>query len=310
MKKILFVITIFIACFLLIPHEKEVKSLGNNFNIYLEDNGEYTKSNSSNFPNSGYYLNNAKSECENESILSQNNDLSINMSFNKADKCNLYFDKLKVVTFDANGGEVGVQSMLVRPGGTYENLPTPTREGYTFLGWNGKNMFDEEKWLMPIEGATHENEYFVFNPSKAHTLYGAFLNDSYEYSYVGSSNIEIDFKDNTSYTISFKGFTDYIDTYNVHQSIFICFLYTDKTETYDVLNTGVEKEKYVVSDPNKKIEHIVISFGREIGNVHLSYMQIEEGDSATEYEPYYITNGTKVVQDKDHTLKAIWKKNE
>ena len=38
-------------------------------------------------------------------------------------------------------------------------------------------------------------------------------------------------------------------------------------------------------------------------------LQIEKGDTATEYEPYYITSDTKVVQNKDHTLKAIWKKS-
>ena len=28
-----------------------------------------------------------------------------------------------------------------------------------------------------------------------------------------------------------------------------------------------------------------------------------------QYEPYYITSDTRVVQNQDHTLKAIWKEN-
>ena len=36
---------------------------------------------------------------------------------------------------------------------------------------------------------------------------------------------------------------------------------------------------------------------------------LEEGTTATEYEPYYITRDTKVVQRQDHTLKAIWEEN-
>ena len=38
-------------------------------------------------------------------------------------------------------------------------------------------------------------------------------------------------------------------------------------------------------------------------------IQLEEGTQATEYEPYYITSSTKVVQNTNHTLKAIWEPN-
>ena len=43
--------------------------------------------------------------------------------------------------------------------------------------------------------------------------------------------------------------------------------------------------------------------------VIISNIMLEEGDTFTEYEPYYITSSTKVVQDKNHTLKAIWEAN-
>ena len=43
--------------------------------------------------------------------------------------------------------------------------------------------------------------------------------------------------------------------------------------------------------------------------IRLSNIQLEEGDTATEYEPYYITPSTTVVQEKNHTLKAIWQPN-
>ena len=38
------------------------------------------------------------------------------------------------VSYNANGGEVGITSQLVNKGASYTN-PVPTREGYTFLGW-------------------------------------------------------------------------------------------------------------------------------------------------------------------------------
>ena len=39
-------------------------------------------------------------------------------------------------------------------------------------------------------------------------------------------------------------------------------------------------------------------------------IQLEEGHTATEYEPYFIDKYTKVVQYENHTLKAIWKEIE
>ena len=39
------------------------------------------------------------------------------------------------VTFDANGGTVETKPQTVTYGSTYGELPTPTRKGYTFVGW-------------------------------------------------------------------------------------------------------------------------------------------------------------------------------
>ena len=39
------------------------------------------------------------------------------------------------ITFNANGGQVDVESAKTGTDGTLESLPTPTRSGYTFKGW-------------------------------------------------------------------------------------------------------------------------------------------------------------------------------
>lgn len=39
------------------------------------------------------------------------------------------------VTFNANGGSVSTTSKVVKMGGAYGSLPTPTRDGYNFGGW-------------------------------------------------------------------------------------------------------------------------------------------------------------------------------
>ena len=43
------------------------------------------------------------------------------------------------VNFDKNGGYHTVISKTVTAGGVYGDLPTPTREGYTFDGWYTSN---------------------------------------------------------------------------------------------------------------------------------------------------------------------------
>lgn len=50
--------------------------------------------------------------------------------------CNSY-----TVTFDANGGNLSTESKKVFYHSTYGELPTPTRDGYTFLGWYKENTF-------------------------------------------------------------------------------------------------------------------------------------------------------------------------
>ena len=60
------------------------------------------------------------------------------------------------VTFDANGGTVSQTSKEVTYGTNYGTLPTPTKSGATFLGWNGKNLLNKE--LSLIGGIKNETQ--------------------------------------------------------------------------------------------------------------------------------------------------------
>ena len=62
-------------------------------------------------------------------------------------------NKPYTVTFDANGGTVDLPSKEVKYGKEYGNLPVPTRDGYKFMGWNGKNLAE------PI----NEENYSIYN---------------------------------------------------------------------------------------------------------------------------------------------------
>lgn len=42
--------------------------------------------------------------------------------------------------------------------------------------------------------------------------------------------------------------------------------------------------------------------------VKITNIQVEKGNQSTEYEPFYIINSTKITQNKNHTLTAIWEK--
>ena len=49
-----------------------------------------------------------------------------------------------ITSFDANyAGASAIAGQSVTYGSQYGTLPTPTRTGYTFNGWNGKNLFDK-----------------------------------------------------------------------------------------------------------------------------------------------------------------------
>ncbi len=75
------------------------------------------------------------------------------------------------ITYDANGGEVSEEFIIVTFGEPYV-LETPTREGYTFLGWKYNNRLisgnlwniDEDATIVAeweVETRTYEIEYII-----------------------------------------------------------------------------------------------------------------------------------------------------
>lgn len=62
------------------------------------------------------------------------------------------------VTFNANGGTVEPETQTVTYGSTYGELPTPTRKGYTFVGWftnpNGGTQVKEDAEVTTADDRT------------------------------------------------------------------------------------------------------------------------------------------------------------
>ena len=229
-------------------------------------------------------------------ILIKDENNKYNYEYNE-DTCN----NLITVTFDPQGGQLDQTSKNVIPNETYGELPTPTREGYTFMGWNGKNMFDEKSILMAIAGAKYEDGHYVFSAAQAHNAYGGITGDSY----IGTKQMNIEYKENTRYTLTINGYSEYIESANRYGNLYYGFFCKEGKKLSTVREENIYK---MTNDANTTVENISFSYGLG-GKAYISYIQLEEGSVSTPYEPYYITPTTTVVQENNHTLKAIWQAN-
>lgn len=176
-----------------------------------------------------------------------------------------------IVSFDANGGSVDIPSKAVRYNGEYGSLPTPTREGYTFKGWNGKNMFNKDDISV---GYIDDNTGLLVNHSKS----------------------------NSSNYISVFPNKEYIIRPTLSSGNWGAFY--DENKNY-ISGFVYWNGNPILSPSNAKYIRFTVNYVNSNTN-YLNTTQLEEGDKATPYEPYYVTSDVTVTQEKDHTLKAIW----
>lgn len=138
----------------------------------------------------------------------------------------------------------------------------------------GKNLFDEQTILGSIEDAKYENDHYVFGVGQAYQKYK-------------NSIPTIKFKENTQYTMTIKGYSYGADNNgnNGFTNFRIVFKYTDGTESYRALNYKTETELTYTSTAGKTVERIFMYYGYG-SQVYISHIQLEEGNTATPYEPY------------------------
>ena len=197
------------------------------------------------------------------------------------------------VTFDPNGGTVDTSTKTVTYGQSYGTLPTPTRPGYTFLGWNGKNMFS----LTQNSNVTNR-----LSPNTTVNI----TNESVEISC--SDNVDwrcfgkyFNLKSGT-YTIRFKtsssdnSFTPVATIYENGSINIVNAIYSNYFRTFTLQgDKTLELRMFCTLNSNNAPR-----------TVKFYNLQIEEGTEATPYEPYYVTSDVTVTQEKNHTLTAIW----
>ena len=201
--------------------------------------------------------------------------------------------ELYTVTFDANGGTVGTPSKTVIYGGEYGELPTPTWEGHTFRGWNGKNMLnltDVNKTLNGVTITCHNNLIHVYGTNeKTDAAYGIYT----------WNNLNPTFVVGQTYTLSL-----YQTTTNVYFQL--NYKKTDNANSSMASTSGPTQTFTVPSNFNYFL-YPFVGIRKTAGVLDYTYyVQLEEGSQSTPFEPYFIESDTIVVQQQNHTLKAIW----
>lgn len=211
-----------------------------------------------------------------------------------------YLENDYTVTYDYNGATSGNTdvSKTVTYGENYGTLPAPTKTGYTFAGWNGKNLLDIEGWLNSFS-AVNNGTMTKGNGSITVT---ASANDAYTHSY-GIGKYSIPVESNKSYTLSWKA------DENKRKRVYV-FVNGRVSENYMFYADSFVADKITFTTP-QDAEYIAFRVGvaNEGDSITYSDIQFEEGTTSTQYEPYIVTSTTPVTQAQNHTLKAIWTPN-
>lgn len=220
-----------------------------------------------------------------------------------------------IVTFDPTGGELAQTEKEVEYNKPYGELPIPTREGYTFVGWRGKNIIDKSQSTKEVI----QNE----------TPFSSWASQVFDNNWV-VNNINPNTIYSVSYDIEGISVPEYDSKYSGNLGLLLYSLDSDKTtypskylmtgywisvgEQYHYSgsfttpsNVNLAESKYVLyAYSNRYLKNDV----GVLSTIRLYNLQLEEGDTSTEYEPYQeYTSNTIVTKQENHTLYAIWQKN-
>ncbi len=236
------------------------------------------------------------------------------------------------VTFDANGGTIqgyGNSSKATKQvtyGETYGTLPTPTREGYTFAGWDGKNIFKTNvAESLPSDRRYGNTVQRIFTP---YTYVKGMANNNYyipsriQYSSITSDSIELE--SSAGYGIAFVFLVKNSDTYTIS-----CDAYKENSGSIGGAITFYDKDGNMLNREQSGLTtsgHLSVSATAQSGAYYMlvnlfqagedkeritfTNIQLEQGNLATEYEPYKTITATDTVNTAgNHTLTARWIKN-
>ena len=177
------------------------------------------------------------------------------------------------VTFNANGGSVDPTSKTVTFGSTYGDLPTPTREGYTFLGW-----FHGTRNL-----ANYKNSAGYFSIQNS------------------SQNIIRVTPSGTNYQTT---------TFKVGDIIYFDFTFNGTISFLDCNDVTIPTQNYVI-DGNRVYGSYTIQDSRYIGtysfiDINLSVRNSDTITINNLWTGNHVCDLTTVTKAENHTLTASW----
>ena len=186
------------------------------------------------------------------------------------------------VTFDPNGGGVSPVTKLVKKGGTYVELPTPTKAGYTFNGWG---------FAMPLSvgaNTVRQDDYTIKSgASNADTFF--WVNQNYHLT-IGNQ-----------YVVKFYAIVDPNNTWR--------FAPQNRTPEFSLKNgynevafVAGDSRGFFFDDKNPDPEHPFI-----ITDVIIEAQT--EGEVITFSTTKHVNSETQITLESNHTLFAQWTEN-
>ena len=255
---------------------------------------------------------------------------------NNLNQGGLVAQNIYIVTFDPTLGQIDQTSKQVKYNEPYGELPTPTREGYKFIGWTSKNLAPEinnqNYILYNFENRTttefrEENgtNYIRINGNSSNenidTMWQIRTNEKLRLNqgqYILSFDVR---SQNALATQSIKKIQDSTNTIGrtgiyVNQSV--PYVRTNVLSTIEndyIFDNDGQWHHFTskVTIPYDTIDALIV-IGNDAPNIYgensyldIKNIQLEPGDTATTYEPYQeYTSDTIVTKRENHTLYAMW----
>ena len=200
------------------------------------------------------------------------------------------------VTFDANGGTVNPTSKQVTYSYAYGELPTPTRDGYEFDGWYGKNLINIDAMLNSVLVDNLDGSYTI---TKGTDRFGKYQ--------------EILIPAGTTLTFS----ADVINyTGNQTQNLLLNLILESDNDsstvdaTYLWTTTSLNSKTVTLTRNVIKMNLYLLYSDSSGAQVTFKNVQLEVGSTATSYHRYAggvdVTEETIVSIATDHDLCAKW----
>lgn len=184
-------------------------------------------------------------------------------------------------------GLIPVKDLKIGIDAVQEGTGDPSLENIRpITGWTGakvtrlgKNLFDQSQLLTATNWAKNADGYY----------YGT--RNSFNVAFRSGFPKQPKYKDNTQYTLTVTGYNSASTSYTAFQ-----FYYTDNTyDNFNISATSVTTAA-VTSAVGKTVSYIAGTFGSEsLVIFYVKDIQLEEGSTATTYEPY-----------NEHTYEVTW----